>query len=432
MSNGDSARSEFIDSSNSSLRNNGEPRNEESSSSTQRSESLTGTHAASTSGVGGSSNTVAEDERLLLLQELEASVESFRGGKISKTTAISNVLGILGKESNVSYSQSQKEATFDSYLTEIMSIQAALDRADPSGRAPQTPSTLEEGVRKRGTDRDDDAESDSGGETGKSHKRVKLLESEMPWHIPSDSSSADAGNPSCQETCRLLRTYNRDISGAKFFVKVAPNSPSGIPSSQWERILKGDAIDLNQIFASLHHTVPDEERTGRMGDTEISFGVPEAKKKIHTAAEWSSAWRRASKAIVFAFPHRREELLEYGDYIESEFAAKVSSSHSKLILFDVALRNEVAAGQHCLLTDFNRFSRLYSAIVLPDGIEGHTDKPSGKKSSGSKQGSGKPEICNKFNSGTCKNADADCKYQHLCRNCRKPGHGKKDCTEGAK
>ena len=78
---------------------------------------------------------------------------------------------------------------------------------------------------------------------------------------------------------------------------------------------------------------------------------PEPKKRISTAAEWSVSWRRASKAICFAFPHRKDELLEYGDHIVSEFAAKITSSHHKILLYDVALRNEVAAGQHALLTD---------------------------------------------------------------------------------
>ena len=254
----------------------------------------------------------------------------------------------------------------------------------------------------------------------------------MPWYREADESTSLYSHPSCQETCRLLRAYNRDISKAKFFVKIAPNSPVGIPSSQWERILKGEAVDLNQIFASLHHVIPDEERTGRLGDTEISFGVSEPRKRIATAAEWSTAWRRASKAIGFAFPHRREELLEYGDYIESEFAAKVSSSHHKLLLYDVALRNEVAAGQHALLTDHNRFSRLYSAIVMPDGIEGHSDKGSGKKPPKSNSGGGKSDICNKFNAGTCKNSDAECKYRHLCKNCHKSGHGAKECSTKGK
>jgi hypothetical protein len=255
----------------------------------------------------------------------------------------------------------------------------------------------------------------------------------MPWFDASNVPSPSYSSASSQETCRLLRAYNRDISKAKFYVKVAPSSPSGIPSSQWERILKGDAVDLNQIFASLHLVVPDEERTGRLGDTEISFGVSEARKRVSTAAEWSSAWRKASKAIGFAFPHRKEELLEYGEYIESEFTAKLSSSHHKLILYDVALRNEVAGGQHSLLTDYHRFSRLYSAIVFPDGVEAGSSKPHGAKPGSSAQGGGaKAEICNKFNAGTCKNAASDCKYKHLCKHCHKPGHPGKDCKEGAK
>ena len=254
----------------------------------------------------------------------------------------------------------------------------------------------------------------------------------MPWYEGTEDSPVGHSNTSCEETCQLLRAYNRDITKAKFYVKIARNSPASIPSSQWERIFKGEAVDLNQVFASLHHVVPDEERTGRLGDTEISFGVSEPWKCISSAAEWSTAWRRASKAIGFAFPHRQEELLEYGDYIKSEFAAKVSSSHHKLLLYDVALRNEVAAGQHCLLTDHNRFSQLYSAIVMPDGIESHVDKVPGKKPRKSNSGGDRPEICNKFNVGTCKNSDADCKYRHLCKICHKPGHGRKDCTQEGK
>ena len=235
----------------------------------------------------------------------------------------------------------------------------------------------------------------------------------------------------CAETCRLLQSYNLDISKAKFFVKIAPRSPSGIPSSQWEHILKGDAVDLNQVFSSLHHVVADEERTGRLGEAEITFGVTEPKRRISTAAEWSAAWRKASKAIAFAFPHRREKLLEYGDYLELEFAAKIASSHHKLLLYDTALRNEVAGGQHILLTDHSRFSRLYSAIVMPDGIEGSSDGTTPRKPSKNK-GSDKPEICNKFNASTCKKSDAECKYRHLCKNCGKSGHGLKNCQDGSK
>ena len=326
-------------------------------------------------------NSSSEVGQMRVLKELEGSVESFRGGRVPKTDVITSVLRIL-KNADILLTQSQKDATFDSYLTEILSIQSSFDesggttrpRNEPVNQSPRegNADAVPTSRRVRGV-----AKSESDDKDDKPPKRQRLLESDMPWCSDPNSSAPRYSNPSCTETCKLLRAYNLNISKAKFFIKIAPNAPAGIPSSQWERILKGDAGDLNQIFASLHHVVPDEERTGRLGEAEISFGVTEAKKRVSTAAEWSTAWKRASKVIGFTFPHRLEELSDYGDYIEAKFAAKLPSSHHKLILYDVALRNKVTAGQHVTLTDLNKFSRLYSAIVLPNGVEGDTGKQAG-------------------------------------------------------
>ncbi|KAF8816682.1 hypothetical protein BYT27DRAFT_7076620, partial [Phlegmacium glaucopus] len=236
-------------------------------------------------------------------------------------------------------------------------------------------------------------------------KCQKLNKSNMPWFNPNEESTPDIIHPSSQETCRLLRIYHGDIAKLKFYAKIIPNSPTGIPSSQWECIFRGDSIDPNQILTSLHHTVVDEERKGRLGDAEVSFGFPEAKKHVRTASEWSTTWKRAAKAASFAFPHRRDELLDYGDYIKEEFAAKLPSSHHQIILYDIALRNEVGTGQHVLLTETHCFTRLYSAIVMPDGIESQLTS-----SFTCKPNINKPKICNKFNSGTCKFSKVDCRY----------------------
>jgi hypothetical protein len=391
---------------------------------------LTGDTTLGTGGLTNRSRTdpAPEDELVRSIKQFEAVVESFWRGKTTKTNALSSILRILGEDTHVSVTQSQKDATFDSYLAEILLIQAAHDEFDRDHDQPPPDEGSSKRVPKKSRE---SAESDSEDGDDKPTKKQRLLESDMPWYCAPVDTTAASSNPSCQETCRLLRAYNRDISKAKFYIKIAPKSPSGIPSSQWERILKGDAVDLNQIYASLHHVVPDEERTGRMGDAEITFGVPEAKKRVRTAADWSAAWHRAAKAIGFAFPHRKEELAEYGEYINEEFSSKLLSAHHKLILYDTAVRNKVGAGQHFLLTDFGRFNRLYSAIVLPEGIEGQPAQPSNKKGSKTQQSNNKSEICNKYNSGTCKNSDADCKYRHVCKKCRKSGHPEKDCTGGA-
>ena len=81
---------------------------------------------------------------------------------------------------------------------------------------------------------------------------------------------------------------------------------------------------------------------------------------VHKA---NAAHQHASRAITFAFPHCCNELLKYGDYIEAEFAAKLTLSHHCIILYNTVLRNEVGGGQHCLLTDSHASS---SIKMLPD------------------------------------------------------------------
>jgi hypothetical protein len=86
--------------------------------------------------------------------------------------------------------------------------------------------------------------------------------------------------------------------------------------SEWEHIFKGEPIDLDKILSSLHCVTIDPERKASIGDTEISIGGSEAKRKVETSSEWSTAWRSASRAVAFVFKHREQELMEYGDYIK--------------------------------------------------------------------------------------------------------------------
>ncbi|KAJ3490946.1 hypothetical protein NLJ89_g11390 [Agrocybe chaxingu] len=83
--------------------------------------------------------------------------------------------------------------------------------------------------------------------------------------------------------------------------------------------------------------------------------------------------------------------------------------HLQIILFDIAVQNEIQGGQRLCLTDTHKFQRLYSTIVMSDGVEGH--KRAGSQSvhaSGSKL-----SICNHFNSPAgC--TTPDCKFKHAC------------------
>jgi hypothetical protein len=244
----------------------------------------------------------------------------------------------------------------------------------------------------------------------------------MPW-FESPGFDDPGTNPSCTKTVDLLRLFNRDIKKCTFWVSIAPRSPDNIPSTQWVRILRGESVDLDQVLSSLHRITVVEERKARIGDSEISLGPAEAARKVASSSDWSVAWRRAARAVAFVFPHRSRELEDYAEYIESEFAAKNPSGHNRIILYDIAVRNLVRGGQQQLLTDTHRFVSLYSAIVMPDGVQ---YSYSGRKP----QNKGKAEICNRFNEKGCNGPS--CRYQHVCKGCGSTSHGKSACGSSSK
>ena len=83
-------------------------------------------------------NSTSENEQNQVIDKLKSRVKIFRNGNSTKMNTITSILTILGKDTNVSITQSQKEVTFDPYLTYILSIQSTLNKS----REISTQSTL--------------------------------------------------------------------------------------------------------------------------------------------------------------------------------------------------------------------------------------------------------------------------------------------------
>jgi hypothetical protein len=365
-------------------------------------------------------------------------MDAFRKGECSRFQASSRVANELEKW--VGGSEKDKGKAFDSYLAEINSVIAVQneDRSLTRGTSPPVRPTLDveqQPSRKRFReeieellDRVSGEEDLEGEESERRIIRKRAREEDMPWYNLSPGSTRRG---SCVETCKTLLKFSEDLSGVKSLLRVANNLPEGIPSPQWDRIIRGESVDLHQILSSMHFVQLDEERKGRVGGTEVVFAVAESKRQVKTGGEWSAAFRRMSKAVAFLFPHRREELYEYAEYIEGLFSAKHTNAHSKVILFDQSVCNRVGGGQNILLTDYQSFSSLSEAILHADGIE---YKGNGKGASkgwkGSDEGGqSKKEICRRFNGQDgCRFTDEECYYRHVCKKCGKGGHGKASCT----
>jgi hypothetical protein len=341
---------------------------------------------SSTQATVQSEPTVLTEGQKARRQRLETFVADFRGGRKSRVKTYSDILGELEREPELTH---EEESTFGI-------ISAELDSTEIRARRHLTLSkTNDKAVSPQPNRRQDNHSDDETGtedDDSRPKKKSRLLESDMPWYTHSELDESSI-SPTSAKTVELLRIYNRDVKKCKFYVSVSTGAPDNIPSVQWEHIFKGKLIDLDQILSALYRITVVEDRKARIGETEISLGPAEASRKVSTSTDWSTAWRRAARATAYAFPHRSKEVEDYAEYIENEFAAKNSLSHHRIILYDIAIRNLVRGGQHILLTDIHKFVSLYSAIVMPDGIQYGNQQETTRK---------REELCNRFNDKGCK------------------------------
>ena len=420
----------------------------------------------------GGSQSIEDSFANEAVQQIEVLVESFRTGGIKKTQAIYKIGQILAAEPKGNDElKSESLARYASILDGIETITSRSNecgqrltdsalgkRKDESDRRDQghgesdrdnaeAPKAIDveeffQGLHKgneplsgghdsgEGSDDENEKESNNGlDERGQSNKKQRIYESQMPWFDNEQRVRKSNPNPSCNKTRDILDIFQRDPVAVKRWIRCASTAPAGFPSSEWDSLIKGETVDIDTVFSSLHHIHSIDESVGRVGNTEIQFGRPKAAAKVETSGQWTAAFNLVVKATSFLFPHRYDKLRQYSNYIEELFSAKSTNIHPKLFKYNEAVRYKVGQGQNILLTDRAEFSRYYEAIVAPDGV-GTEREDSGSKTRSRKSGKSREriDICHRFNGAKGCSLDADkCRYRHICKRCRSHGHGKMDC-----
>ena len=406
------------------------------------------------------------------VEQIEALVESFRTGKLKKSQTVFKIGQILTAEPTGD--EQLKDDSLEQYASILEGIEAHSAKSTEHGNRFINPSLgkrkgvpsdgggrheefdgdnagtshpidvdnffsgIPEGITPQLGDDDsgggsssDSSESsnDDTGDRGRSNKKQRIYESQMPWFSKEKQLRKSVTNPSCIKTKDILDIFQRDLAAVKRWIRCASSAPAGFPSTEWDALIKGETVDIDTVFSSLHHVHSIDEGIGRVGSTEIQFGRPKPAAKIETSGQWTSAFNLVVKATAFLFPHRYDELRQYGDYMEELFSAKSVTVHPKLFKYDEAIRYKVGQGQNILLTDKGEFIRYYEAIVASDGV-GAEGASGGSRSSSGKGGKSKdkPDICHRFNGANGCSATAEkCKYKHICKKCKQHGHGKMDC-----
>jgi hypothetical protein len=407
-----------------------------------------------------------------IVRQIETLVESFRTGQIKKSETIYRIGQVLADEPTGS-----KQLKFDSlerYTATLEGIETLAARSnqhgarimsstlgkrkedsrkgngrheefDRSSPTLEQPTDIDDFVQRLSEEHDleerdnisrRDSRDDSGhesddelGEQGRSNKKQRIYESQMPWFETEQRIRKSTTNRSCNKTRGILDILQRDPITVKRWIRSASIAPAGFPSTEWDALIKGESVNLDTVFSSLHHIHSIDESIGRVGATEIQFGRPKPVAKVETSGQWTAAFNLVIKATTFLFPHRYDELRQYEDYFEELFSAKSLAVHPKLFKYDEAIRYKVGQGQNILLTDRNQFVRYYEAIVAPDGVGTETASDGNKTSpkKGGKFGE-KSNICNRFNGANgCSSSAEKCRYKHICKKCKQRGHGKVEC-----
>ncbi|KAH9848512.1 hypothetical protein C2E23DRAFT_938320 [Lenzites betulinus] len=330
---------------------------------------------------------------------------------------------------------SGKTQTLFAITTQLVSLEA--QRAGAAG----DDSTLQSSAA--GTPRPDtpsergQSPASDGDEDEPRAKRPRTDPSSYAW-AATDFLLETRLHPHILRTLELIRIYGADLTQAKRDLSASPSVPE-FPESEWTNILTGRAVDLDHVFAGRYTSGPEDKTTERIGDLEFSFRAPVVAKKVSSFGDWVYAWKRASVATVFAFPHRREELDAYGDQIIGLFGALAPAFHARVLDFDRAVRKRVGSSRRSLLTDVGDFADLKIQFIDSCGANVHHAEASagGTKSGGAgRRGSGgnrKKDACRKYNSEKgCRNLASECRYRHACSNCGGEKHTQHECTKNAR
>lgn len=181
---------------------------------------------------------------------------------------------------------------------------------------------------KRGREREDEGEP---GHPAKHPIDLKLI----PFGRPDSVKLSD----DLRLTHELRDTYGRDPAYIKTILLRDPSRPE-FPSNLWEDVLANTFVDLNEI-----------------AETQVLHGG----HHINGARDWTYAWDKYEKAVLFAFPHRELELQQYKNHIQELFLAVEATDD--ILNYDKRVRRLVAESGHLRLCDFFEFSSDYWYVV---------------------------------------------------------------------
>jgi len=206
-------------------------------------------------------------------------------------------------------------------------------------------------------------------------------------------------------TISLLHQYTLDIKRAKRNLLLSVGAPE-FPSSEWDNVLRGFAVDLDRVLTGMHSATVDDDEVTELGPYKLTGPKSQPAKKVETTMGTTS--------------------LDYSELLLPNF-------HPRLLEFDRAVRKRVGLRRDLELTSFAAFDDLKIQFIDACGASVNRAGTGGRVKTAARsrarvQASGDDvEACRRWNNGRCPQTSS-CRYRHACSKCGNRSHRVAECS----
>ena len=350
------------------------------------------------------------------------AIEDYKGQSISKWEAITQISTAI-RSATASTDNEQRSTAGDTYLAILDEHDRLLTGASARGQSGAEPDDEEVYDRQEEFNGEDGSKRSISRSGSPVSKRRKFDESLYAWKLR-EQIAPTALSVNLERTRSMVQNYTADLKNALWSLQSAGSLPP-FPKPEWQHVLSGTAVNLDVVFSGLFSTLADDKITTSIGDFDLSVGSGKPSKVIQSHGDWTIAWNATTSAILCAFPHRAQELQQYSEYVLQFFGA-FPCSHSKVINLDKAIRRYTGEVKNIELSEFGRFRHLEARYLQDDGAGNCTSTAKEKEVARPDRKSN--ETCRQWNSGVCNRRASECRYRHLCSNCRGK-HPRTECPK---
>ncbi len=408
----------------------------------------------------------AEGIRNAIQQELEGIMQRYHDEAIGKTAAVREISSYIGRACEL-HSLVYNDDMLEPWLTQIDAHEASLadaadrgrqiDRRSPSSndrrrgqdRRSRTGSRGRAGARRRSrspsilsrrrhgrhrrhrrrspSPSDSDSDSDpSDEETGGYSKRRKLDPSLFDWEVNRTIQNAVLS----PAHLAIKRRYENFSADPKECLRLIKNShPPPFSDNGLRSIVQGSVVNFDEVLSFFKSPSVPITTTHSIGHGLVFQTANTAyANKVINRDNWAFVWDKYEEVLNHIFSGRHAELRKYYKFINNLFQRRHPSMDPQIIVFEQACRALVASSRGTtIFSDIQEFIELKESYLEVTGLA--YVAPTGDAVAGGSKEGGRPkkrrqEICRNWNTGRC-NADSDCRYKHVCSNCKANDHPSK-------